>query len=226
MSTTAPCPVRLSLGAYALGALDPSEHAEVDAHLAVCPPCQDELAELAGLAAVLGRADEQHVLAAVREVPDLVPGVVERAVAQQRAQDRARRRARRRRLGWATGLVGAAAAVGWAVLGTPGLVPDEAAPRTVVVAAQDDTTGTRADVTLESAEQGTDIELVLGGVPFGERCSLVARAGDEEEVAASWQVDYRGDLTFTGRTRFTIDELDELRVTTDDGRTLLTMAVT
>jgi hypothetical protein len=47
--------VRQSLGVYVLGAIDPAERAEVDAHLAGCPDCRAELAGLAGLPALLGR---------------------------------------------------------------------------------------------------------------------------------------------------------------------------
>ena len=39
---------RLSLGVYVLGAIDPAERALVDAHLATCRDCRDELAGLAG----------------------------------------------------------------------------------------------------------------------------------------------------------------------------------
>ncbi|MFC7104187.1 anti-sigma factor family protein [Nonomuraea rubra] len=38
--------VRISLGAHALGALDPEEAAEIDHHLATCEACGAELLEL------------------------------------------------------------------------------------------------------------------------------------------------------------------------------------
>lgn len=53
--------VRLSLGAHALGALDPEEAAEVDTHLATCEACGAELLELEGVTAFLGRVAERDV---------------------------------------------------------------------------------------------------------------------------------------------------------------------
>ena len=43
------CPeARPSLGVYVLGAINPVERGLVDAHLASCQECRDELAGLAG----------------------------------------------------------------------------------------------------------------------------------------------------------------------------------
>ena len=56
MTDTTGCQhVRQSLGIYVLGAIDPAERAEVDAHLTGCADCRQELAGLAGLPALLGR---------------------------------------------------------------------------------------------------------------------------------------------------------------------------
>ncbi len=46
--------VRLALGVYVIGVIDPGERALVDQHLAACPKCRAELAGLAGLPAWLG----------------------------------------------------------------------------------------------------------------------------------------------------------------------------
>ena len=47
--------VRQALGVYVLGPISPAERALVKQHLAVCRPCRDELAGLAGPPDVLGR---------------------------------------------------------------------------------------------------------------------------------------------------------------------------
>ena len=52
---------RQSLGVYVLGAIDPGERALVDAHLATCRECRDELAGLAGLPALLARLNPDEV---------------------------------------------------------------------------------------------------------------------------------------------------------------------
>ncbi len=58
------CPeARISLGVYVLGAIDPAERALVDAHLATCRDCRDELAGLAGLPALLARVSTEEAIA-------------------------------------------------------------------------------------------------------------------------------------------------------------------
>jgi hypothetical protein len=52
---------RLSLGVYVLGAIDPAERALVDAHLQTCQECRDELADLAGLPALLARVNPDEI---------------------------------------------------------------------------------------------------------------------------------------------------------------------
>ena len=51
--------IRLALGVYVVGAIDPAERAIVDAHLSHCPDCREELAGLAGLPALLGRVPRE-----------------------------------------------------------------------------------------------------------------------------------------------------------------------
>ncbi|WP_405144286.1 zf-HC2 domain-containing protein [Sphaerisporangium sp. NBC_01403] len=53
--------VRMSLGAYMLGALDADEAVQVEAHLATCPECRAELDELSGLTALLARVSEEDI---------------------------------------------------------------------------------------------------------------------------------------------------------------------
>jgi anti-sigma-K factor RskA len=66
--------IRLLLGVYVVGAIDPAERARVDEHLGECPLCRDELAGLAGLPAMLSRvpaADVEWLDATVTELPAL-----------------------------------------------------------------------------------------------------------------------------------------------------------
>jgi hypothetical protein len=50
------------LGAYSLGALGPDETREVDAHLATCPECRRELAELSEMRDLLGEVPPEAFL--------------------------------------------------------------------------------------------------------------------------------------------------------------------
>jgi len=52
---------RQSLGVYVLGAIDPVERGLVDAHVATCRECRDELAGLAGLPALLARVNPDEI---------------------------------------------------------------------------------------------------------------------------------------------------------------------
>jgi anti-sigma factor RsiW len=221
--------VRLELGALVLGALPADERARVEAHLAGCDECCAELAELAPLPGLLHRVPEADVLrsadgssAPAEPVVDLVPAVLALADQELRAH-RARRRRRWAVVGIAATVLGGVA-VGTGALLAGGPVPS-ADPAPVVVHANDPATGVSAQVTLTSSPGGTDLALRLTGVPAGEECRLVATAGNQRDVTASWDATYDGEATFTGSTHFAVDQIDMLVIETPAGRTLLTMPV-
>jgi hypothetical protein len=102
---------RISLGVYVLGAIDPAERALVDAHLATCQECRDELVDLAGLPALLSRVGKEDAL---QLVGDEAPSADEPTSAPQpellgTVLDLTA--ARRRRRTWRNALTAAAAAV-------------------------------------------------------------------------------------------------------------------
>jgi anti-sigma factor RsiW len=69
MTGTGACgEIRLELGVYVLGAIEAAGRSAVDAHLACCPGCRNELAELTGLPGLLSRvtADEADNLVPYR----------------------------------------------------------------------------------------------------------------------------------------------------------------
>ncbi|MFD1502746.1 anti-sigma factor family protein [Streptosporangium lutulentum] len=63
--------VRMSLGVYVLGALEPDECVLVEAHLAECADCRAEFDELTGVSAFLGKVSEGDV-AQVASPPQVV----------------------------------------------------------------------------------------------------------------------------------------------------------
>jgi hypothetical protein len=76
---------RQALGVYVLGAIDPAERALVDAHVAGCADCRDELAGLAGLPALLARVGADEVGRITREDADPHPATGPKAAAGPRA---------------------------------------------------------------------------------------------------------------------------------------------
>ncbi|MEU7880625.1 anti-sigma factor family protein [Microbispora bryophytorum] len=67
--------VRISLGAYVLGALDAEETAEVEAHLETCAACRAELAELSGLPPLLARVSAEDIERAAAPPRSVLDGV-------------------------------------------------------------------------------------------------------------------------------------------------------
>jgi predicted anti-sigma-YlaC factor YlaD len=214
--------VRLLLGVHALGRTDPAEQTLVEAHVASCRECREELVGLQGLPALLDLArprelapDEQQVQA--QTSPDQLRRLLAAA-----AKTRARRR-------WVSMV---AAALLLVVAGVGGIVASERsgapAPPPAAVAtwsATQHVSGLQADVTLSPRSAGTAIGLTLSGVPAGTRCSLVVTASDgSTDSAASWEADYAGTATVTGFTATPVAGISHLAIVASDGRTLATLA--
>jgi hypothetical protein len=192
--------VRLALGVYVVGGIDPAERSIVDAHLSHCAACREELAGLAGLPALLGRvpardverlAEVGHGLHGVEEPPpELLSSLLGRVAA--------RRRARR----WRTVTAAAAAAViaiggglagGAAISGEFGSGLAAAAPHRPATYHQDQATNPRTHVTAVVAYSpktwGTSLRVWVTGVRAGTTCEFwVVNAQGQRSVAGGWTV--------------------------------------
>ncbi|RFU43352.1 hypothetical protein DZF91_01565 [Actinomadura logoneensis] len=227
--------LRTALGVYVLGAIDPAERARVDAHLASCPACRDELAALAGLPALLGRVDPGQIDEAVTPPGGVLSGLLARADAEQRRPWHRRRPA----AGWP--LLAAAAAVvmvvGLVLGGVAGNLVGGDAPRSVPtpsatapepgerITATDASTHVKATVLLRREAWGTYAEIMLDGVPAGSACRwfVVARSGAREALG-SWYVPYAsGEGEYYGATWYPRDQIASFQVVTLDGRHLVTV---
>ncbi|WP_433372238.1 anti-sigma factor family protein [Streptosporangium sp. CA-115845] len=106
--------VRMSLGVYVLGALEPDERVLVEAHLAECAECAAELAELSGVVTFLGRVSEDDVA----QVASPPTAVLERLLSAKVK----RRRITRLMLVLAASVlvVGLGGGTFWAVIQSPG----------------------------------------------------------------------------------------------------------
>jgi hypothetical protein len=199
--------VRLSLGVYVVGAIDPAERAIVETHLSQCPDCRARLAGLAGLPALLGRVPARDVdrLAASSpefsdpaELPAELLGSLLRRVA-------ARRRARR----WRTITVAAAAAViavagGAAISQAVRSGPATASPAPAASAtgqsgssaqgyetnrATDPQTHVTAIVAYYPAAWGTSMRVWVSGIRPGTTCEFwVVGTQGHRSVAGGWTV--------------------------------------
>ncbi|QCB94968.1 anti-sigma factor family protein [Cellulomonas shaoxiangyii] len=155
--------------AYVLGALAPDERRDYEQHLAVCAPCREAVAELAGMPGLLGTVPRDVATAAAPAAP-AVPGPADAAgddglapvVPLAALAGRARRRRTRVRtlLGVAAaGLVVAGGLGGAAVVGgeqaAPPVLAGEA--RTVTLTPVGGS-GVTADLTLTAAGWGTRLD--------------------------------------------------------------------
>jgi len=218
------------VGAYSMGLLEEQDRLAFEDHLAGCPSCAAELAELSPVAALLrgvepvGPADEP----AEATVTELI----------RRRVTRQRRRSRWQvALGAAAGiaLIGGAIAVGVAV------APQQNGPATPPPAvagqlhsATDPGTGVAGTVALVAKAWGTQVTLDLSRVHGPVECELVAvsRTG-ERRVVMGWLVPAPGDgvpghpahLVLVGGTSIPRNDLARVDVDVVNGRTLLTIPV-
>lgn len=239
---------RIALGAYVLGALEPAEGAEIEAHLADCAGCREELAGLVRLPAMLGRLRQEDAVAAgtgsragagagapqgawsgtgsgagAGAGPGSRPSLLERTIAEL-----ARRR-RRQRLRWRAGVAtGAAALVALAAAVGVLVVTRPSPPAEVVAAAHlsgaDQSTGVRASAELYTEAWGTSIHLDVSGVTPGDQCELVAVGQDgSQQVAGTWTVGYTGGVEIDGATGISPSQLSSLQIVTLSGTELVAL---
>jgi len=230
--------VRLSLGAYVLGALDPADRSRVDTHLAGCPECRDELASFAALPGLLGRVSRAEVES---EPVDPGPQLLERmlsAAAAERRHDR-----RRRTLTSVAAAVIVLAAIGVSVgfavshdrhsatTASASVVPGPSQTFT----ATNPQTGVQATVTEWKKGWGASVEVSVVGVTAdlaGESCQLIAVGPDgKTDVAASWAAPAAGysglsKVNASGSTALAATDISAFKVVGSDGATLVWVPAT
>jgi anti-sigma factor RsiW len=177
---------RNRLGVYLLGAIGPAERAEVDAHLAACPSCREELAGLAGLPGLLRRVPpDMAVQVWMGESGGPAPGPpVDTLIGRVR-----RLRLRRRLMAVAAALVfGVAAAASVQVLHARPASTTAGAPQwTDTSTGASPATGAWATVRYAARPWGTELEVRVTGVAAGTRCQLrVVNAHGQDIAAGGW----------------------------------------
>jgi hypothetical protein len=201
---------RQALGVYVLGAIDPAERALVDAHVSGCAECRDELADLAGLPALLARVGTDEVgriSSGDAFSEDAGPRPPEEAPREDFVDSLVSLTAARRRRSRRWQILAAAAAVVIAAGGAAAglrLASDSSAAQTSASPAppaswKTATTtsalkGVNATVRYQRLAWGVAYDVQITGVPKGTTCQLwVTNAQGVHLLAAGWTVTSPGE---------------------------------
>jgi hypothetical protein len=219
---------RLSLGVYVLGAIDPAERAQVDAHLLTCRDCRDELAGLAGLPALLARVNPDEISRITSEdtvragthagTDDRPPGELIGTVLDLAA-------ARRRRTRWR--FAAAAAAVVAIAGGLFGGLSSITTTRSVAipvspgdthwetVEATSAVTGASASVAYSHELWGDAFEVLVDHIPVGTTCQMwvVHPNGTRTQVAAWTTASDEGNVWYAGSMPITAEPISSFQIT-------------
>src|SRR5579862_1786296 len=170
------------VGAYALGLLQPADRQAFEEHLAECPHCTAELAELSGM---------KDLLTGIGPVPSVTEEPAEAEVVdlfRRHATDQRRRTRWRIALGAAAAvvLIAGGVAVGLATASRPAPPAHSTA---ISFTATSPVTHVRGKVTLVAKTWGTMITLGLSHIAGPLDCQIVAvsRTG-QRQVLGSWVV--------------------------------------
>lgn len=214
-----PCPQRLDLGSYVLGALEPAARDHLAEHLSDCASCRAELDALAVLPALLAKLPAGDELATAAPAdPHLLETLLETA--------RRRRGQRRRMFAAAACLValGIASAVVDLTVGRAAQAPAGAA--VTRTAATNAATGVRLAVALSPRPWGTQIIATVSGVPAGSRCELlVTGPGGALEIGGWWRVGSTRGATVPAETSWSPAQVRSLAVVSASGQDLAQLSL-
>ncbi|HEY6423082.1 MAG TPA: zf-HC2 domain-containing protein [Pseudonocardiaceae bacterium] len=182
------------LAAYAISLLDVADAREVEAHVAGCPRCRRELAELRDVDGALRRVPPELFLDGPPPGGELVLQRTLRQVGEERTGSGARRK--RLRLAVIAAAVAALVGVGAAGIAVGRVIASKtitAVPTTPadtgsrVLTGFAPATGARMTVVVTPAAGWVRVKATVVGIPAGERCMLVVvdRSRDRY-IAASW----------------------------------------
>ncbi len=224
------------VGAYSMGLLEEQDKRTFEDHLAGCPACAAELAELSPMAPLLRGAELQGVEPATAAGGEPDGGKVTELIRRRARQQRQRRRWQVA-LGAAAGIVLIGGGIGAGIAAAP----QHAGPPAPALAltgqlhsATDPGTGAAGTVGLVAKAWGTQVTLDLSRVRGPAECELIAvsRTG-ERRVVMGWLVPAPGDgvpghpahLVIRGGTSIPRNDLARVDVDVVNGPTLVSIAV-
>jgi hypothetical protein len=229
---------RPSLGVYVLGAIDPVERGLVDAHLATCRDCRDELAGLAGLPALLARVDPDEISRisaddAVRPVTSDQPPEELLATVRDLAEAR-RRRTRWRYLSTAAAVVALAAGLFGGLKAATSttttqtmVVPFQHITNWETASATNQVTGVSGTVAYAPQLWGKAVKVLVDRIPVGTTCQLWAVHPDgTRTLVASWTTAQdEGKVWYDGSIPSTAKPVGKFEITAGN-KLLLTVTAT
>ena len=230
------------VGAYAMGLLEERDRREFEDHLAGCPACAAEVAELSPMAALLRGVELREVepagAAGGEPAAGREPGggdVTE--LLRRRAGQQRQRRRWQVALGAAAGIVLIGGGIGVGIAAAPQNGPPAPPPLALtgqLHSATDPGTGVAGTVGLVAKAWGTQVTLDLSKVHGPAECELVAvsRTG-ERRVVMGWLVTAPGDgvpghpahLVIRGGTSIPRSDLSRVDVDVVNGHTLVSIPV-
>ena len=215
---------RPSLGVYVLGAIDPAERGLVDAHLATCRDCRDELAGLAGLPALLARVDPDEIsrisddggraVTSDRPPEELLDTVLSLA-------DARRRKNRWRYLSLAAAVVVLAGGLfgglkaATSTTNTRTLIVSAGPGNWETVSATNRATGASATVAYATQAWGNSFNVVVDRIPLGTTCQMwvVHPDGTRTQVAAWTTARDEGHIWYAGSMPSTVGAISQFQIT-------------
>ena len=230
------------VGAYSMGLLEERDRRKFEDHLAGCPACAAEVAELSPMAALLRGVELREVEPGGAEGGEPAAGrEPEGGDVTEFLRRRARQQRRRRRwqvaLGAAAGIVLIGGGIGVGIAAAPQNGPPPPPPLALtgqLHSATDPGTGVAGTVGLVAKAWGTQVTLDLSKVHGPAECELVAvsRTG-ERRVVMGWLVTAPGDgvpghpahLVIRGGTSIPRSDLSRVDVDVVNGRTLVSIPV-
>ncbi|MGH3159390.1 MAG: anti-sigma factor family protein [Streptosporangiaceae bacterium] len=198
--------IRQLLGVYVLGAIDPAERAQVDAHLPGCAECREELAGLAGLPALLGRVPLDEAARIAGFDSGRLPQGDQRSAGLAGTEDTADvvslaplldRMAQRRRMNrWrglagvaAVALIAAGAAIGGIKLTDGSSTPTAGGQYPQSVQVTNSASHAKVVVRYASMPWGTSLDTEVYGIPAGTTCEFWVLGSDGRRwQAGGWKV--------------------------------------
>jgi hypothetical protein len=220
-------PYEMLDAAYVMGALEPEERREFEAHLLTCDACSERVEELRPTVGLLAAAraagafDESDESLAGPPIPEtLLPGLLRRA-----ARERSRRRI------FTASVVGVAAAcvIALAIVLLPSSSgSSQPAPQALQAVRP---SPVHATAVLVSKPWGTEIELhcrydtgVAAGVPYGLRV-YDKDGGEQPYSAGTWTLTPGKVTDFTGGVAIARDDIAKMQITLPDGTAILQLTL-